>query len=139
MNKLITPKKYKCTSRIFKYWIKALESGKYIQAQESLYGPVDEYNSDEYGYCCLGVFERVNGTNVSDMLGFGLPSDMYNDGFKAHRLTLVDRKTGESIAVWPEDMMIRRNKKKYVRPAEANDDYAWNFQQIAAGLREYLE
>jgi hypothetical protein len=52
-----------------KQWVKALKSGKYLQARESLVGPAISDEEDEWGepvptgetgYCCLGVLCEID-------------------------------------------------------------------------------
>lgn len=43
-------------------WVEALRSGKYNQVKGTLKGRTE---SGEVGYCCLGVFESINGREPS--------------------------------------------------------------------------
>lgn len=59
-------------------WIAALRSGKYKQAQESLFSGIydDENDTSVIGYCCLGVACKVAGISDDDMSGHPYPSDL---------------------------------------------------------------
>ena len=51
-------------------WAIALESGEYEQGIKVLYS--------ERGYCCLGVWERINGSKDSDLVGLTYPTQIDN-------------------------------------------------------------
>lgn len=131
----VTPLNFKCTSRSFLRWIKALESGKYNQGEGVLYGTKNTEDG-EYGFCCLGVFEKVQGTPVETMPNITYPSHLK----KPHRVKVINRKTGQCSLVFPEDIGLRGTKtNSFITPSVANDSVGMNFQQIAAALREYLD
>jgi hypothetical protein len=77
----------KLSSSFRRRWVKALRSGKYLQARENLVSTVYDYSScDENeepifigdGYCCLGVAACMLGISDDIMQdnGNGIPNDL---------------------------------------------------------------
>lgn len=62
-------------------WVKALRSGKYLQAKGGLYeaiDPSDDAIDPVYGFCCLGVACMIQGANSYDLSDNGVIGSSLN-------------------------------------------------------------
>ena len=117
-------------------WVKALRSGDYTQAQQRL------HDTKTGGYCCLGVLCDISGESKFDVDGNFLYPDesgnehIYHESFPPAELMQnfigigtnngnVEVNTGDQ-----DELTIYRK----VRVSELNDEWNWNFDQIADAL-----
>lgn len=128
-----------------KLWIQALRSGEFTQANGYLEKPVDKDGVKVTGNCCLGVAQHValrNGWTPRDIhpddLDWGAAS-MNEEAarwFGFSGITLSDPFLGN------HELPNVENGGTYttdVHCVEANDDFGWDFDQIADALeKEYI-
>ena len=95
-------------------WAEALESGEYKQGYRRMF-----VNGS---YCCLGVWERINGALESGLLKKALPLAMYNPTHLGDRLPQYIKfaTSGDGIRHSPQLL---------------NDDCGFTFPEIAQLLR----
>lgn len=117
MDKIRMPKK------LFKKWIKALESGEYKQTQNTVYNP------QTCGFCCLGVLQHVAS-------GGGCEVNLYTGNFIA-----------SPSREWYKQNKIEMPKGTETKLMERNDGISefgdtrkpHSFKRIAAYLRKNVE
>lgn len=90
--------KIKMPAKLLKKWLKALRSGTYIQARETLYDP------STGGFCCLGVLQHVQSGGSCEVNKYGDgfrgdPSDEWCQeagiSFNGHMYTLMEMNDGD--------------------------------------------
>jgi hypothetical protein len=121
-------------------WVEALESGEYLQCERRLY--------DGVGYCCLGVLEKVVGSNfVADTApGCDCPTcdPSRTDYAPLYRI----EGTGEGAVLSPETQerlgFVESDPMVWVAPAGVpsgvslatlNDKHGFTLARIAAVIR----
>lgn len=122
-----------------KLWVEALRSGEFEQTRQTL-ARVDA-STGKWGYCCLGVACEVAMAN-----GLDIPT----------RVTPAQsRQYGDSVALMPSpvcdwfglptitDLMlpaaIEGDDDTVKMATELNDDYGWDFNQIADAIEAKFE
>ena len=109
-------------------WAEALESGDYKQGTGALFDP-------KCGYCCLGVWESINGATDSQMATCSRPSTMELRAGGAEA-TLIDDGRPESVfAAKKEDKIGDEVSYFPLRFMSLNDSIGMSFDQIAQILR----
>lgn len=95
-------------------WAEALESGKYSQCNSELF--------NGSGYCCLGVWERINGHTDEGLSKRGLPTSLDNP-------TRIDDVLPQ--AIW----VTHTSGGLPLYFPNLNDTYDFSFAEIAQLLR----
>lgn len=106
-------------------WLKALESGRYKQAQDAL----RELRKDgkSYGYCCLGVL-----CNLAQQDGVG---EWKKEGGTARTFKLENYEDAGSLPV-PLAQVMGMSDELQNRLVEMNDTEGKTFKEIATYLRK---
>ncbi len=92
-------------------WVKALRSGKFTQADGSLY--------ERGNHCCLGVAANLCGISNQSMRDYGMP-DQLSERSK-NKLPVILLRQGVSGPL-----------------SKKNDSGKWPFPRIATWIEEYL-
>lgn len=115
-----------------KLWTDALRSGNYEQAKQAL-ARID-HDTGQWSYCCLGVACEVAMAN-----GLDIPTEMSRTGTR--RYDGSQALMPSSVCHWfglPGDLWVPASiegdgdTRKMV--TELNDDYDWDFNQIADAI-----
>ena len=111
---------FKLEKSFKKRWVAALRSGKYEQAQGSL------YDGDTGGFCCLGLMCLLRGASKSAMNGETMPHNLYNFGTLFNIDEAHTDFFEEGGAAW---QVPYKGKMRFL--TELNDGYRLSFKQIA--------
>jgi len=112
-----------------KKWVAALRSGKYTQASGELYNTFFDDEDNPYdGYCCLGVAEKIMGTDLNTMVGLGEPSQLKG----LSKVPKILRQPCQNTEVpWKDKNIVSKL-------ISMNDDKNWSFNKIASYIERYL-
>lgn len=109
-------------------WVKALRSGKYKQARNSLAGPTTNVMGEEtgYGYCCLGVVCEIAKVKYQPKRGY-LPRAAQKWLGISQNNPLIYKKTNKAYGITEK-----------VHAVEMNDDMHFSFKKIAKLIEKHL-
>ncbi len=105
-------------------WLAALESGDYEQCRLVLY--------DGVGYCCLGVACKALGLEPEEHEEYGLSSYSFDGEFELLPESIAQRLRLRSNFGKAE----RDHPESHSHCTQMNDTRGWDFNTIAARLRE---
>lgn len=120
----------KLPKRFKERWVRALRSGKYLQADSALY---DKYaNNNKGGNCCIGVAGNLCGID-NKMLGTkGLFSKWNNNVELAKKHKLPNLLIGAASSAEDDYNQV------VDKLSTMNDSGKWSFNRIASYVEKYL-
>lgn len=118
-------------------WLRALESGRYIQGRNFLYDP------EEGSFCCLGLEQYINRKCQVEVkapntdLFQGLPSTDYLDKHGIHFVAHMYKRWDGVIAKSQSPELYLDSAKGWVSADILNDEYDLSFKDLAALIRNH--
>lgn len=117
-------------------WLAALRSGEYLQGKDSLHSINDDLKD---AYCCLGVLCEVavnEGIIPEPENAFG-DTDLMSRHYDG-KWDIPSSKVVEWAGLEEDNPTVNDEEGLTLRLSELNDEYGYNFEQIARVIEEQL-